>query len=489
MKDMSFFYGDSTDVALNRQEDLSKFINRLDDGFELLELIFDNQGNVIDFVFLAVNPAYERQTGLKATDILGKRKKVVAPASEERWYDYAIQAVKTAKTLCYEYYNDKVNGYFDTQFIPISINQVAVLFKDITDSKLADESLNNKQRELSTILDSSPIIIFYKDKDGRVIQANRAFAEALKTTKEKLLGKTVFDLYSPEIAQAMTNDDIVVMESKRPKLGIIEPYESPTGLRWIRTDKIPSFDKKGSVTGLIGFSEDITERRNMEKQLKDNERLAAIGQTAGMVGHDIRNPLQSICGELFLMKQNVDSSPDSECKQSVQESLNTIQQQVDYINKIVSDLQDYSRPLKPEYVEVELSELLVSIFETFKLPDNIKLIINVKKTPKLMADGTFLRRALTNLVNNALQAMPDGGELALTAQKQENSVVITVSDTGKGIPESVKANLFTPLITTKAKGQGLGLAVVKRLVEGLNGKVSFESEEGKGTKFIIRLPL
>jgi signal transduction histidine kinase len=106
-----------------------------------------------------------------------------------------------------------------------------------------------------------------------------------------------------------------------------------------------------------------------------------------------------------------------------------------------------------------------------------------------MADGTFLRRALTNLVNNALQAMPDGGELALTAQKQENSVVITVSDTGKGIPESVKANLFTPLITTKAKGQGLGLAVVKRLVEGLNGKVSFESEEGKGTKFIIRLPL
>ena len=99
-----------------------------------------------------------------------------------------------------------------------------------------------------------------------------------------------------------------------------------------------------------------------------------------------------------------------------------------------------------------------------------------------------MQRALTNLVNNAIQSMPDGGELGLTAYKEENGVVISVSDTGKGIPEDVKLNLFKPLMTTKAKGQGLGLAVVKRLVEGLNGQVSFESEEGKGTKFIIELP-
>ena len=92
------------------------------------------------------------------------------------------------------------------------------------------------------------------------------------------------------------------------------------------------------------------------------------------------------------------------------------------------------------------------------------------------------------MVNNAVQAMPEGGELALTAHKQEECMVITVSDTGQGIPEHVKDNLFKPLTTTKAKGQGLGLAVVKRLIEALNGKVSFESEAGKGTKFTIELP-
>jgi signal transduction histidine kinase len=105
---------------------------------------------------------------------------------------------------------------------------------------------------------------------------------------------------------------------------------------------------------------------------------------------------------------------------------------------------------------------------------------------KFKTDPTFVKRSITNLVNNAVQAMPDGGELGLSAQRKEDCIVICVSDTGQGIPEHVKANLFKALTTTKSKGQGLGLAVVKRLVEALNGKVSFESQEGKGTKFIIR---
>ena len=158
-------------------------------------------------MFLEVNPAYEKQTGLKAANIVGKRKKENAPASEQRWYDYAIQAVKTGNTLSYEYYNAKVERYYETKFIPVTTNQVAVVFKDITEHKLTDENLHVKQQELNSILDSSPTIIFYKDKDGKFIQANRAFSEALKMPKEKLLGKTVFDLYSAEIAQRMTNDD------------------------------------------------------------------------------------------------------------------------------------------------------------------------------------------------------------------------------------------------------------------------------------------
>ena len=112
-----------------------------------------------------------------------------------------------------------------------------------------------------------------------------------------------------------------------------------------------------------------------------------------------------------------------------------------------------------------------------------------KGTLKAKTDPTFMKRALTNLINNAIQAMPDGGELTVTAYEKEKSVIITVGDTGVGIPENVKPLIFKPLMTTKAKGQGLGLAVVKRLVEALGGQIGFESQEGKGTTFTIELPI
>jgi len=136
-----------------------------------------------------------------------------------------------------------------------------------------------------------------------------------------------------------------------------------------------------------------------------------------------------------------------------------------------------------------LAKLIASIFQTVKVPNTITLKINVQGFPKIHTDPTLMRRALANLVNNAIQAMPDGGTLELTAQKVEHTVAISVADTGNGIPEEVKAKLFTPLVTTKAKGQGLGLAVVKRLVEALGGSIAFNSESGKGTKFTITLPL
>jgi signal transduction histidine kinase len=222
---------------------------------------------------------------------------------------------------------------------------------------------------------------------------------------------------------------------------------------------------------------------------KETERLVAIGQTAGMVGHDIRNPLQAITSELYLAKEAIANSPHIEDRTQALESINLIEEQTDYISKIVSDLQDYARPLKPEYSEINLSELVVSVFQTISIPDKIVLKIDVKGFPKIKTDPTLIKRILTNLINNAIQAMPNGGILELTAYKKDSKAVITVSDTGKGIPEEIKPKLFTPLFTTKAKGQGLGLAVVKRLVVALHGSISFESQEGKGTKFTIELQL
>jgi signal transduction histidine kinase len=170
------------------------------------------------------------------------------------------------------------------------------------------------------------------------------------------------------------------------------------------------------------------------------------------------------------------------------ESIDFVQEQVDYISKIVQDLQDYARPLKPEFQEADLSDILVKVFSTIAVPDKIKLNVHVKGTLKTKTDQTFMKRALTNLINNAIQAMPDGGELKLAGNAEEKAIIITVGDTGVGIPENVKPLIFEPLVSAKAKGQGLGLAVVKRLIEALGGRVCFDSQEGKGTTFTIELP-
>lgn len=264
---------------------------------------------------------------------------------------------------------------------------------------------------------------------------------------------------------------------------------------------------KGSIIGAVGVFEDITERRRLEeelkqytknletlveertKQLKDAERLATIGETAGMIGHDIRNPLQSIVSELYLAKSKLLAAPDSDLKRSLVEGLSLIEEQLSYITKIVADLQDYARPLKPELVEVgDLCSVIEQLLSTVKVPNNINSSISCKSLPKVKVDLTFLQRILVNLAINAIQAMPNGGKLDVAVFQKESKVCISVSDTGVGISEELKPKLFTPMVTTKAKGQGFGLAVVKRLVEAQGGRISFESEVGKGTKFIIELP-
>ena len=122
-------------------------------------------------------------------------------------------------------------------------------------------------------------------------------------------------------------------------------------------------------------------------------------------------------------------------------------------------------------------------------PSNVTLSLNLKSLPAISLEQTFTRRTLTNLINNAIQAMPNGGQLKIAAYQEKDNINIAVTDTGIGIPDKLKAKVFTPMFTTKAKGQGLGLAVVKRLVEAQGGSISFESKVGLGTTFLIKLPI
>ena len=234
--------------------------------------------------------------------------------------------------------------------------------------------------------------------------------------------------------------------------------------------------------------EDLVEEE--ANKLKDAERLAAIGETAGMVGHDIRNPLQTITSSVYLAKEEVKLLSDHAKREELTESLDTIEEQVVYINKIVSDLQDFVKPLNPKIEEVDLRNLVKDAFLSSAIPENVKVLILIEEDlPQLVVDRYLIKRVLINLITNAVQAMPGGGTLTVNATYESGMALISIEDTGLGIPEENRNKIFKPLFTTKSKGQGFGLSVCKRLVEAHDaGSITFESKVGKGTKFTIKVP-
>lgn len=235
--------------------------------------------------------------------------------------------------------------------------------------------------------------------------------------------------------------------------------------------------------------EELVEKRTA--QLRDVERLAGIGETAAMIGHDLRNPLQGLQYIVDLQRLRFERMSPAERSrdewQKEQALFTRISDQIFYMDKIVGDLQDYARPLVPEREEIVVEKLIEDVVQSLPHTDGVRIATEVPDL-QLMADPHLMRRVLANLILNAVQAMPDGGTVTVSASTNDGSVAISVHDTGIGIPNDAQDKLFKPLFTGKAKGTGLGLAVVKRIVEAHAGQITVESEVGKGSTFTVNLP-
>ncbi len=226
-----------------------------------------------------------------------------------------------------------------------------------------------------------------------------------------------------------------------------------------------------------------------KSQWQSKERLEAIGETAAMVGHDIRNPLQAIESDLYLLRSDIAELSNEETQRVASVSLESLEKNVRYIGKIVRDLQDFAKRLEPVFQRTDFVALCNDVVSAEAVSSGcVVSCVAEKNAKKVFTDPVYLKRVLSNLVTNAAQAMPDGGRIEVHASLQNGNYVVSVTDGGVGIAEDVKARVFEPLFTTKAKGQGMGLAVAKRLTEALGGTLSFESEAGRGAVFTVQLP-
>ena len=232
-------------------------------------------------------------------------------------------------------------------------------------------------------------------------------------------------------------------------------------------------------------TEQTKELAEAQSNLLKNERLAAIGELAGMVGHDLRNPLTAIKNAAyFLKKKNSDSMNDSS-----NEMLAIIDRSVNHANNIVGDLLDYSREMTLELEEYSPKSLVDYVLMSIKPSSQIKILDRTESFPTIWVDANKIERVFVNLIKNAIDAMPEGGTLEIASRQNGENVEFIFADTGTGMSGEVVAKIFTPLFTTKAQGMGFGLAICKRIVEAHHGKISVESVLNKGTTFTITLPV
>ncbi|MEM3597145.1 MAG: PAS domain S-box protein [Candidatus Bathyarchaeia archaeon] len=236
--------------------------------------------------------------------------------------------------------------------------------------------------------------------------------------------------------------------------------------------------------------EDMVEERTRElkqsqEQLLKAQRLAVIGELAGMVGHDLRNPLTSIAGAQYYLKKRLNLEADNK----VREMLELIEKNIAYSNKIINDLLDYSREIELELIEKTPKSLIKEALSLMEIPKSVKVEDLTTHTPKIKVDPEKITRVFANIIRNAVEAMPKGGTLTIRSRKIKDKLEISFKDTGVGMTRETLEKLWTPLFTTKAKGMGFGLAICKRFVEAHGGCITAESTFGKGTTFTVTIPI
>ncbi len=220
------------------------------------------------------------------------------------------------------------------------------------------------------------------------------------------------------------------------------------------------------------------------KQLRDAERMAAIGELASMVGHDIRNPLTAISGATYFLKNKSGLGADERSL----EMLDLIDVNIEESNKIVSDLLEYSRDIQLDRSATNVLELLGDALSSIDKPEDV-MVVNDVGEEYIELDGQYVKRVFLNIIRNAFDAMPDGGTLTISSRKSVRGHEVSFKDTGVGIPEEIIDEIWKPLFTTKPKGMGFGLAICKRIVERHGGEMVVESRVGEGTTFTVVFPL
>ncbi|HJX66153.1 MAG TPA: ATP-binding protein [Polyangia bacterium] len=321
--------------------------------------------------------------------------------------------------------------------------------------------------------------------DGTMTSINDAACEILGIGTPAPVGQRLERLI-PGMAIVMA-EDLLLGRVIRQEVEAVHANGSP---RCLAVSATPLSDHTGRIVGRVIHFQDLTELRSMEGAVRRSERLAGIGRLAANIAHEIRNPLASISGSVEVLRKQ--PGTDAEARQLIDIAV----REVDRVNGLISGLLDYARPRTEDRQRLDLGEMvneIAKVFEQERRSVEVRVVVDAEPGVAVEGASGQLRQVLWNLLRNAVTAMPGGGRVRLAVSRRDRTngvseAVLSVSDTGIGIPHEDLDHIFEPFFSRRADGTGLGLAITARIVEDHKGSIEVSSEVGKGTTFVIRFP-
>jgi len=377
--------------------------------------------------------------------------------------------------------------------------------------KINYKDLVYKYNLLAELMEHIPDVIYFKDRKGKLLMVNSAHARGLGLKPEEVVGKTDFDFHPKKKAEKMTKDDRRVMKTGKPIIDKIERATRADGVdNYVSTTKIPRYDKKGRIVGLVGITRDITSRMQVEhlreEKIQIERKLQALEELNNMksefvsiISHELRTPLAIIKEAVMLIFDEITGPLNNKQK----EFLVKAKDNVERLKKIIDELLDVSRiekgKLKLHYSLVNLNDLLLDSCDFFRRLAQERDIHLEYHLPKdqvnIFVDASRINQVIANIVNNAIKFTEQNGKIKLDLQILESKVRIGVIDTGVGIAREDLPKLFEKFVqvsrstSTERKGVGLGLPIAKELIERHGGEIWIESKVGVGTKCYFTLSL
>ena len=358
------------------------------------------------------------------------------------------------------------------------------------------EALLNEKKFSENILNSSITGIFTTDIHGRITSLNPAAEEifGIKNEKESILNKNITNVFAliPELKKIFESTLINHENIEGCECSFRKEEGQNTRLS-INSSSI--FDDAGNLMGVLFNVQDITNIRERDKYLQRVNRLISLGELAAGVAHEVRNPLTGIGVVLDILRSRKKLSKAD--KGLIEEATLEIER----LEKIVADLLDFARPKDFDFELVDINDVVESIcFLINRQCKNQNLNLKVKygeNIQRAKMDSERIKQGLLNIVINSIQAMPDGGDIVIETfyeggqggLDESQSINVSISDTGPGIPDYAKDRIFDPFFTTHSEGTGLGLSITHSIIKEYNGSIKVESSEGKGARFVVSLPV